>query len=475
MTDQWYVARDRQRVGPYSMEQLRALVGQGQLAPTAMLLKEGEAKWVPASTVDGLFVAQVVPLPVAVPAESNVASVPTRTGAGRPRLKRNFDFRNYLPPWLSSGDVVLSPDCRTVIVGGKNGSVIRSQLDTKEIVKVYGPLSFLGSWTDTVRGMIGSVWASRFSILGQFKHLALSANGDYLIGATDDRVVLWNCESGEKIATLPRWETWWGLPKDVAISPDGKRAAWCGTCTDRPNATMETAPRGVRWFGAILQWSIPDGQPFSPIKGGVGVFNKIVYSPDSRFLMTVGDDNGEQRGDVDADEGEGEPTIQLFDAQDGHRLERFALFVGKWKPGSIVLGELPKPAFSPDGRFVIAGDSNLVGVWETGTRDQEQFRLLRDSSLLFDNVLMARQVRALQGHKNPVTALAFLPDGRYILSGDSGGKIILWDMETGEMVASEHQDEATRVRSIVCAPDGATAISCGYSKYSVWSLFPSRA
>jgi hypothetical protein len=230
----------------------------------------------------------------------------------------------------------------------------------------------------------------------------------------------------------------------------------------------------VRWFGAILQWSIPDGQLFNPIKGGVGVFKRIVYSPDSRFLLTVGDDNGEQRGDVDADEGQGEPTVQLFDAQDGQRLERFPLFVGKWEPGFIVLGELPSPTFSPDGRFVIVGDGNVVGVWETGTRDQEQFRLLRDSSLLFDNVLLGRQVRALQGHNHPVTALVFLPDGRYMLSGDRGGKIILWDMETGEMIAREQQDEGKRVRSIVCAPDGATAISCGDNKYNVWSLYPSQ-
>jgi hypothetical protein len=77
MIDQWYVARDRQKVGPYSMEQIKALVGQGQLAPTDMLLKEGVQKWVPASTVDGLFVAQVVPPPLpAVSSEVEKGSTP---------------------------------------------------------------------------------------------------------------------------------------------------------------------------------------------------------------------------------------------------------------------------------------------------------------------------------------------------------------------------------------------------------------
>jgi hypothetical protein len=58
MSQQWYVARDKKKVGPYSMEQLRAFVGQGQLALSDMILKDGEAKWVAASTVGGLFLEQ---------------------------------------------------------------------------------------------------------------------------------------------------------------------------------------------------------------------------------------------------------------------------------------------------------------------------------------------------------------------------------------------------------------------------------
>lgn len=46
MADQWYIARNKQRHGPYSTEQLQQFV-----QPTDMVMKEGTGKWVAASTV----------------------------------------------------------------------------------------------------------------------------------------------------------------------------------------------------------------------------------------------------------------------------------------------------------------------------------------------------------------------------------------------------------------------------------------
>jgi hypothetical protein len=55
MSEQWYVARGRQKFGPYSFAELKELARTGGVLPVEMVLKEGTTKWQPASAVEGLF------------------------------------------------------------------------------------------------------------------------------------------------------------------------------------------------------------------------------------------------------------------------------------------------------------------------------------------------------------------------------------------------------------------------------------
>ncbi len=57
MADQWYVARNGQKTGPYSTEQLKQLAGAGKLAAGDLLWKQGLETWVPLSKVKGLLPA----------------------------------------------------------------------------------------------------------------------------------------------------------------------------------------------------------------------------------------------------------------------------------------------------------------------------------------------------------------------------------------------------------------------------------
>ena len=72
MAEQWYYARGKDKFGPFTAAQLKALAAQGRILPTDMLHKEGMPKWVAASSVKGLFAptkatAPPTPLPVAPP------------------------------------------------------------------------------------------------------------------------------------------------------------------------------------------------------------------------------------------------------------------------------------------------------------------------------------------------------------------------------------------------------------------------
>jgi hypothetical protein len=52
---QWYVARNQQKVGPFTSHQLKQLVACDFLQPKDMVLAEGSSKWVEAQTIPGLF------------------------------------------------------------------------------------------------------------------------------------------------------------------------------------------------------------------------------------------------------------------------------------------------------------------------------------------------------------------------------------------------------------------------------------
>lgn len=54
----WFLAKDKQRLGPFSWEQLQRLASIGKITSDDMLLEEGQRQWVSANTLVGLFSSQ---------------------------------------------------------------------------------------------------------------------------------------------------------------------------------------------------------------------------------------------------------------------------------------------------------------------------------------------------------------------------------------------------------------------------------
>jgi hypothetical protein len=54
MTTSWYIARNKQRFGPFSTSQLQQLAVLGLVQPTEYVLPAGSMRWVPATAVEGL-------------------------------------------------------------------------------------------------------------------------------------------------------------------------------------------------------------------------------------------------------------------------------------------------------------------------------------------------------------------------------------------------------------------------------------
>src|ERR1700761_963613 len=67
--------------------------------------------------------------------------------------------------------------------------------------------------------------------------------------------------------------------------------------------------------------------------------------------------------------------------------------------------------------------------------------------------------RIWQGHRGPVTSVAFSPDGKYIVSGSVGETIRMWDAQTGKLVSDPFEGHTDWVTSVAFSPDGKYIVS----------------
>ncbi len=129
--------------------------------------------------------------------------------------------------------------------------------------------------------------------------------------------------------------------------------------------------------------------------------NQVIFSPDGTKLLTGG---------------LYQPV--LWKAKTGERIGR--LRETGWH------GSVTGVAFSPDGKLAATGYAGYYAkVWDVASR-----RLVRT----VQNPEAPPLPRGL-AHRGGMTVVAFSPDGRTLLVGDSEGGLVSWDVATGEQIA----------------------------------------
>ena len=86
------------------------------------------------------------------------------------------------------------------------------------------------------------------------------------------------------------------------------------------------------------------------------------------------------------------------------------------------------------------------------------------------DVLTGECVRILSGHKHPISVLAFSFDGKYLVSADSGGCILVWGIPSAKQLA-EFKGHKDSVYALSFSRDNNLLASGGQDKcVKVWNF-----
>jgi WD40 repeat protein/serine/threonine protein kinase len=242
--------------------------------------------------------------------------------------------------------------------------------------------------------------------------VAFSPDGRFALSASWEEVRLWNVATGRCLRTL---EVHAGWMSSMAFSPDG-RFALSGTYALNVSVDKE-APLVLRL------WDVSTGQCLRTFEGHA----PLALSPDGRYALSGA---GEKKVDCVFYLS----RLRLWDLATGQCLRTFQ----GHEEHEEYEGTVHSVAFSPDGRFILAGSgANTLRLWDVST---------------------GQCLRAFEGHEKEINSIAFSPDGRFALSGSSDKALRLWDVATGRCLRTFEGHEK-EINSVAFSPDGRFALS----------------
>jgi WD40 repeat protein len=286
--------------------------------------------------------------------------------------------------------------------------------------------------------------------------ITFAPDGQHLLMATLDDILIWTVESGAAPNTLIEQSRVFALE----ISPDGKLLATTSTPANTVILWDLAAVRELVTLphtGAVVVVAYsPNGKLLATDCGGICIWDidTSIEQGTGRLLFTLSG-HGEGNYGFDFDPSGNllvsvgpDSTIKVWDLTPGTGVEG-STFASAAATGETVRSSI---ALSPDGgRLAFANSSQDPLVWDT-TNQQILFHL--------------------RAHNGPVEYIEYCPDGAYIATGGGDGKVMIWDGENGQLMLTL-EGFSDGCCQLDFSPDGkslAVGVSGAFSTIQVYEL-----
>ena len=164
---------------------------------------------------------------------------------------------------------------------------------------------------------------------------------------------------------------------------------------------------------SVKLWDIKSGKLLKTFTGHLGVVNSAVFSPNSKYILSGGDDG----------------NIKLWDVKTGKELKTLK------SDGSAI----SSVGFHPNGKYIFSSDtSGFIHLWNIST--EKIFRTL-------DLVEVMTRFKSV----------AFSPNGEYIVAGNLFGILRVWNINSGKEVLKLKvfgDDSFNSIESVDIHPNG---------------------
>ncbi len=377
--------------------------------------------------------------------------------------------------------IAVHPDGNQVAIGGRNGLVQLWDLERNTVIDLVAGDTLHSAHTftrDGARLLTSSdggrvnVWDLQTTQLlrafsahrGNILSMHFNADDTLLATSGDDGYTrIWDVETGDLVQeldhnTIINWHSAWVW--DSQFLPDQDRML---TVAGNRSLLWD-------WPSAEIVWSTDEGNNVQD----------AALSPDGKMFV-VGLDNPT-------------PVARLRDIETGELIREY------WGHTQ----RIQNVDLSPDGTMILTGSNDgTAAIWPLRWEGAIGSFAAPSSSIIAwhptqpliavagdadaidpDGVIRLIDTRTgalvglLDGHRVWIGALAFTPDGRFLLSGDSGvsasradERVYVWDLERGDRIL-QLEGHSLAVMDIAVSPDGrlaAVADSQG-TNITLWSL-----
>jgi len=305
-----------------------------------------------------------------------------------------------------SEKVVFSPNGDILAAGYYSGPVILYDTSTWRPLAVF----------TTQIGFINSI---AFSPDGK-----LIAAGGGIYGPVERGVQIWDVATHQLLLKLDDFDE---SVRSLAFSPDG---AILATADGHPLSGRGSAKIWDTKTGALLAELTVQGKIDQLY---IQAFFDIAFNPDGTLLAAINADG----------------KVQLWDVTS---YKEVGLMTGVGGEGSGI-------AFSPDGKLLAASGS---AAGNTNTIPELRLWVMATGELLFK----------LDGHNAAAGKVKFSPDGRILASTSyaSDGTVMLWDVDTGEVMAIIDVPGAS---DVAFSPNGTLLATAGWGDIGrLWDVPP---